>query len=118
MYDNMIKKTLIAFSILVIFLSYFFYINWQGINKEPEFIIQNISDSSVNIKASWRDSHISISNLKKGSSFTFYLREEASMKLIIEYGSGKVEEKTIGYFTSGSSYTITVGKNLTEITGA
>ena len=45
------------------------------------------------------------------------MREEASMKFIIEYGSGKVEEKAIGYFTSGSSYTITVGKNETKIKG-
>lgn len=113
----MVKKTLIAFSILLIFLSYFFYVNLQEVNKEPEFIIQNVSDSPVSIRASWRESHIAITNLKKGTSFTFHMREEASMKLIIEYGSGKVDEKTIGYFTSGSSHTITVGKNATEITG-
>ena len=113
----MIKKTLVVFLILVIFLSYFVYVNWQGVNKEPEFIIQNVSGSSVNIRASWRDSHIAITNLNKGRTFTFHMREEASMKLIIEYGSGKIEEKTIGYFTSGSSHTIAVGKNATEITG-
>ena len=113
----MIKKTLITFSILLVFLSFFFYINWQKLNNEPEFIIHNISDSSINIRASWRESHVAISNLKKGRSFTFHMREEASMKFIIEYGSGKVEEKAIGYFTSGSSYTITVGKNETKIKG-
>jgi hypothetical protein len=104
----MIKKILLAFVALSLGAASLIYMEWQALKNRPEFTIVNNTDFPISFVAKWRDSKISTDNLRAKSAMTFLIRDEASMEFIIEYKSGKTENKNIGYFTSGSSCHIEV----------
>lgn len=114
----MIRKVLITagtlFILAICLITYWIYINWQAAMRPPEFIILNNSNSVVSIKAAWRDSELSLTNMRAGGSFTFSMREEGGMTLVILREGKEKEVKELGYFTSGSRYQLNIGETYTE----
>ena len=113
----MIKKIIYALLLAILLVAYFVYINIQTLKKPPEFSIKNNTDLSISFTANWRDSQLAFDNLKSKGTMTFTIRDEASMKFIIEYESGKKEEQGIGYFTGGDSCFIEVNESNAVVTG-
>ncbi len=111
----MLKKILLVLAVLFALVAAFIYQEWTDLSKDPEFVILNKSGSVVSIEAKWRDSKAIIENLRNGGSFTFSIREEASMKLNIHRPESEMEQVVIGYFSSGNSFTIEVGQLKTNI---
>ena len=111
----MFKKVLLTLLTLFILVSYLIYINLEALYAPPKFTIINSTKSSVNINAKWRDSQIAIDNLK--GTMTFTVQDEAAMIFTIIYESGKTEEATVEYFTSGSSHHIKINENSVIVSG-
>lgn len=83
--------------------------------RAPEFVVLNNSNSAVSINAVWRDSELTLVNMRKGSSFTFSMREEGGMSLVVQREGKEKEVKELGYFTSGSRYKVDIGEAHTEL---
>ena len=113
----MIKKIIVAVLVVLILAAGFIYTEWKALSKDPEFIIINSSGSVVSVEANWRDSKAKIVDLRNGGKFTFSIREEASMELYITRPESEVEQKTIGYFTGGSSFIIQIDPEETKLKG-
>jgi len=107
----MIKKILLAIFLIIIAVAYFVYINVQALKNPPEFRVINNTSLPISFTANWRESRIAVDDLKGKGTMTFIIRDEASMKFMIERQSGKTEEYLIGYFTGGTSCLIEVNEN-------
>ncbi|MGP4845486.1 hypothetical protein ACTXGQ_15210 [Marinobacter sp. 1Y8] len=111
----MIKRVVLALTILFLLVSYLVYRSLEALDAPPKFTVINSTSSSVNITATWRDSKIAVNNLI--GIMTFTVQSEAAMLFTIEYESGKTEEKSIGYFTSGGNYKININENGVIVSG-
>tara|TARA_R110001592_G_scaffold1039_1_gene6084 strand:- start:1130 stop:1426 length:297 start_codon:yes stop_codon:yes gene_type:complete len=95
--------------------SYLVYKNLETLNAPPEFTVINSTKSFVSINAKWRDSQITIDNLI--GTMVFTIEGEASMVFTIKYMSGKTDQRTLGYFTSGGKYQIQINENDVIVSG-
>ena len=111
----MLKKVLLSVSALVAISVVALMILIQPYVATPKVRIENISSSTVQVTALWRDKEKQVGVLESGSIVMFEVNDEAAMSFNISYPDGTVETTTSVYFTSGTTIYVQINSNGVEV---